>query len=270
MISAAPFDEEWLTREHARLVSSGRASVPWDACTASSLDETSRARIAALWRARADSERCSVAIFATWAVDLVGAGAEAPFLSLVTRATLDEVRHAALFDRLAEAYGAAPSPPSRDLPTMPDDARIPLRWQASREALELSVIGEGFSVTLLHELREHARDPAVRAALAVVLGDEAAHARIGWLWLSHVRSDPDARDLFGWLQAELPMAFARFEDAVFGLDDGASDDGDDEALRAHGACSRARMKTLYEALYDTLWRDGLRALGLELPPRRSR
>jgi hypothetical protein len=269
MTSAAPFDDEWLTREHTRLMSSGRASIPWSACTASSLDGVSRARIAALWRARADAERCSVAIFSTWAIDLVGAGAAAPFLSLVTRATLDEVRHEELFDRLAEAYGAPPSPPSRDLPTMPDDARIPLRWQASREALELSVIGEGFSLTLLHELREHARDPAVRSVLAQVLGDEAAHARIGWMWLSHVRNDPDARDLFAWLQAELPVAFARFEDAVFGPDEGAPEDVDDEALRAHGACARSRMKTLYAALYDTLWRDGLRALGLELPPRRS-
>ena len=88
-------------------------------------------------------------------------------------------------------------------------------------------------------------------------------------WLSHVRNDPDARDLFAWLQAELPTAFARFEDAVFGPDEGARDDSDDETLRAHGACSLSRMKSLYEALQDTLWRDGLRALGLELPPRRS-
>ncbi len=268
-MSPEPFDDGWMTREHARLMASGRAPVPWSACTAAALDEGSRARVAALWRARADAERCSVAIFATWAVDLVGAGAEAPFLALVTRAALDEVRHAELFDRLAEAYGAPAAPPSRDLPTMPDDERVPLRWQASREALELSVIGEGFSVALLYDLREHARDPAVRAALAVVLGDEAAHARVGWQWLARVRADADAPDLFAWLQALLPTAFARFEDAVFGADDGAPDDAADEALRAHGACPRARMRALYEALYDTLWRDGLGALGLHLTPRES-
>ncbi len=269
-MNLAPFDDAWLTREHERLTGAGRASVPWSECTASSLDEVSRARVAALWRARADAERSSVAIFSTWAIDLVGAGAEAPFLSLVTRAALDEVRHAELFDRLADAYGAPPHEASRDLPSMPDDERIPLRWQATREALELSVIGEGFSVTLLHELRERAVDPAVRGALAVVLGDEAAHARLGWLWLSRVRSDPDAEALFAWLEAQLPTLFQRFEDAVFGEEPFGLDDPEDTALQAHGACSRARMRALYDALHETLWSDGLRALGLShAPPRRA-
>ncbi len=73
-MNLAPFDDAWLTREHERLTGAGRASVPWSECTASSLDEVSRARVAALWRSRADAERSSVAIFSTWAIDLVGAG----------------------------------------------------------------------------------------------------------------------------------------------------------------------------------------------------
>ncbi len=270
MSAPDPWGEDpWLDVEHRRAMDAGRAEVPWDACTAATLDPTLRARVAALWRARAESERRSVAIFSTWAVDLVGARAEAPFLSLVARAAVDEVRHAELFEALARCYGAAPEPPSDALPALPDDPRVPLRWQASREALELSVIGEGFSFELLQDLRAAARDPAVRGALAVVLGDEALHARVGWRWLAAQRDAPDADALRAWLQEGLVPAFERFVAAVFG-DLGAAlgeaPDPDAAALRAHGATSLARMGSLFVELVHALWAPGLASLGFDTAP----
>jgi len=262
-------DDPWLMQEHRRTMGRDRAEVPWGRCTAATLDPALRARVAALWRARAESERRSVAIFSTWAVDLVGARAEAPFLSLVARAAVDEVRHAELFEQLARCYGAAPAPPSDALPAMPDDPRVPLHWQASREALELSVIGEGFSLGLLQDLRAVARDPAVRAALAVVLGDESRHARVGWRWLAAQRDAPDADAQRAWLQEGLVPAFERFVDAVFGdLGEalGEAPDPAEVVLRAHGATSRARMASLFLELVHALWAPGLAALGFETAP----
>ena len=263
-------DPTWLDEEHARLMRGTRGDLPWSKHTAHRLDAATRATLATVWRARADAERRSAPIFATWLVDLTGAGADARVLSVTARAVLDEVRHAELFEDLARAYGAPERAPSTALPVMPDDPEVPLRWQAAREALSLSVVAETFSLAMLHALRDAAGDPLVRAVRARVVGDESLHARLGWTLLAQWIPHDDG--LRAYLAAHAPSVLADYVAMVFGDPEALPDEAYDARLAAHGVLPQRTLWTLFETVYRTLWRPTFVRWGATLPegvPRRS-
>src|SRR5581483_1597662 len=138
-------------------------------------------------------------------------------LSLACRASLDEVRHAELFARLASLYSGREETPPPGIPPMPDDPTVPMRDQVAREALQLSVLAESYSAVLLGELHERARDPAVKGALGVVLADEVHHARMGWSALASLFADAAAGDgLRARLQRELAGTMDSLVRSMFG------------------------------------------------------
>ncbi|MEO7331818.1 MAG: ferritin-like domain-containing protein, partial [Minicystis sp.] len=246
--------ETTLGPEHRRLMDSGHRPIPWAESTAHTLSPTLRQGLGELWRARMISEHRSVGIFALYALDLLGAGAPAEALSLACRAALDEVRHAELFARLAALYTGEPETPPPGIPAMPDDPRVSMRFQVAREALHLCVCAETYSAVTLVELHHRATDPAVHAALGVVIADELHHARMGWSLLALLLAEPDTDDLRASLQAEIvPMldGFARdmFGDPTQILPPSLT--GADRALaEAHGYLSQRDEYTLFRATID--------------------
>jgi hypothetical protein len=254
-----------LAVEHRRLMDARQKPVPWDQSGAATLPDALRARLAVLWRARMISEHRSVGIFALYVLDLLGAGAPAEVLSLACRAALDEVRHAEIFARLAELYSGAAETPPPGIPPMPDDPTIPMRLQVAREALDLCVCAETYSAACLAELHERASDPAVHAALGVVLADEIFHARMGWAFLATLLSEPDAAPVARHLQAQIVPLFDGFAAGMFG-DAAASPrlTDDDQALaEAHGYITVRDEHAIFRAAIDDVWIPGLAWLRLD-------
>ena len=259
--------ETHLEAQHRRLMDAGRAAVPYDASTAASLPVELRASLAELWRARMLGEHRSVGIFALYVLDLLGAGAPAEMLSGACRASLDEVRHAEIFARLASLYSGKSETPEPGIPAMPDDASVPMRDQIAREALHLSVFAESYSAVLLGELLDRAKDPTVRAALGVVLADEVHHARMGWAMLAMLFAGERGDELRARVQAELCATMDALVKAMFGDTSRLPPPSLEEPLQAlaaaHGWMSARDEWALFEAAISDVWIPGLAALGVD-------
>jgi hypothetical protein len=129
-------------------------------------------------------EAASVVAFERLARELLACGAPAALIDAALRAATDEVRHAALLTRLAEARGGKPS-----------SARVsalPLR-ELEEIALENATEGcvrETYGALVGAYQAEHAADRELASALSTIAADEAQHAA-----LSH--------DVHAWALAEL-------------------------------------------------------------------
>ncbi len=263
-----------LAPEHRRLMDAGHRPVPWAESTAHTLPPDLRRGLAELWRARMISEHRSVGIFSLYALDLLGAGAPVEALSLACRAALDEVRHAELFARLAGLYSGELETPPPGIPPMPDDPSVPMRSQVAREALHLCVCAETYSAVTLSELHQRSTDPAVHAAIGVVIADELHHARMGWSLLNALLAEPDAGDLRASLQAELVPMLDGFARDMFGAPaamPAPSLIGEERALaEAHGYIPQRDEYALFRATVDEVWIPGLPGLGLDPSALRGR
>lgn len=271
----ATFTQETrLTAEHRRLMDSHHRPVPWERSGAADLSPELRADLADLWRARMIAEHRSVGIFSLYALDLLGAGAPAEALSLACRAALDEVRHAELFARLTSLYSGAPETPPPGIPPMPDDPGVPMSHQVAREALHLSVCSETYSAATLAELHARATDPAVHAALGIVLADEIFHARMGWALLASMLAEPGSEPVRERLQAEILPLFDGFVTDVFGdplkLPAPSLTGRDREIAEGHGYVPVADEYAIFRAAIDEVWIPGLAGLGLESGALRGR
>jgi len=263
-----------LGAEHRRLMDEGHRAVPWDRSGAADLPEDLRRSLADLWRARMISEHRSVGIFSLYTLDLLGVGAPAEVLSLACRATLDEVRHAELFARLASLYsGTLETPPPGTSP-LPEDPEVPMSHQVAREALHLCVCAETYSTAMLGELHERARDPAVKGALGVVLADEIFHARMGWSFLKTLLEGPESAVLREVLQAEMLPMLDGFAADLFGdpkaIPVPSLTGRDREIAEAHGYIPLCDEYELFRATVDQVWIPGLAGLGLATADLRGR
>jgi hypothetical protein len=108
--------------------------------------------------------------------DLVAAAASVPH---------DEIRHADYALRAARAIGG------EEAAIEFDPALLARRWEKPLGAeeldlamMEVSAIGETLSCALLSACRERARDKAMRALFATIVGDEVHHARLGWYYFA--------------------------------------------------------------------------------------
>jgi hypothetical protein len=261
-----------LAREHRRLMNARRAPVDFSRSTAARLPGRVRAALGDLWRGIAEAEHRSAGIFATYVLDLMGAGAPRPVLSVACRATLDEVRHAELAARLAAVYSGTEGEPAlpAEVPYVPDDAALSIFAQSVRQAVFLSVGAETFSAVTLAESLARARDPVVRDVLAVILGDEVHHARLGWAYLRGLLASERADETRAVLREHTLGVFDQLRTSLFG-DPRAlpppSLTGRAAALAGgHGYLPVRAQYALFLATVAEVWVPGFAALGLDARP----
>ncbi|MCB9684995.1 MAG: ferritin-like domain-containing protein [Alphaproteobacteria bacterium] len=165
------------------------------------LDPAERERLAAHWLDAAVMEHASVAAFSRMSLDLLRLGAPPELLVATHRAALDEVEHARLCFSLASAYRGIPSSPG---PLTLPEAAGSSQADAAEALLREGCVGETLAAVDAATRLAQARDPAVRAALEVVVRDESEHAALAWRTLRWMlAADPSEE-----LRARLSRAVA--------------------------------------------------------------
>ncbi|MFZ6183389.1 ferritin-like domain-containing protein [Nannocystis pusilla] len=126
-------------------------------------------------------EAASVPAFERLAAELREHHAPAELIAAALRAAVDEARHADLLGAIARRLGGRPSP-------------VELAPARSRSLVELALenavegcVGETWAALLAAHQARVAEDPELRACMAEVAADEAAHADLAWAvdaWLA--------------------------------------------------------------------------------------
>jgi hypothetical protein len=134
----------------------------------------------ASWPLRAAEELRSALIFRALSLAARACGMPEPWPARFADASRDEIRHARLCATVADRLGAEPprynaSPVRGRLAALPDA----LLRCASLLLVEVA-IGETISMCLFRAGRRSATEPLTRAALSLILRDEARHQRLGW------------------------------------------------------------------------------------------
>jgi hypothetical protein len=149
---------------------------------------------AAAWLSRAArAEAASVKAFLALRDELRAHGAPSELLAAARDAAADEVRHARAMGQLVEAAGGEPAPPVKDAK--------PVARSLFELALENAVEGcvlETFGALLAMHQARHARDAAIRDAMAAIAEDEARHGELAWAihrWVCGLLTDVDAAAL---------------------------------------------------------------------------
>jgi hypothetical protein len=147
------------------------------------LSARDRAALAAEWIEDGLAEHASVAAFARFALQLLALGAPADLVAGAQEAMADEIAHARLCFGLAAAYGGEARGPSA-LPLAGALADADDLLAVTVATLREGCIGETIAAMQAEAALAHARDPAVRAALARIAADELRHAELAWRFVA--------------------------------------------------------------------------------------
>ncbi len=192
-----------------------------------------RRALAAYWEREAAFEHASIASFARASLVLLANGAPPDLVLGTHAAALDEVEHARLTYALASTCGGTPRGPG--LLAVPGGLATSLPELATETFLE-GCAGEAAAALSLREAAAAAEDPAVRAVLERIAGDEERHAELAWrtvAWALEAGGAPVARALgaaMRLLEGELAVGAAPVSEAF--------------DLSAHGALGDAARWTL--------------------------
>lgn len=173
------------------------------------LDAGERRLLGEHWALVGAMEHASVASFARFVLELLALGAPPELVMGAQQALADEVDHARRAYALASAYAGealGPGPLAIDGALAAAGDRAALARAVVREAC----LGETLAAIEAAAAAEAAGDPAVRRALAVIAGDEARHAGLGWQALAWLLEGLDAATR-GAIEEEVALAIAALE-----------------------------------------------------------
>jgi hypothetical protein len=145
------------------------------------LSPDARAAIATGWTDAARGEHASVPAFSRLSLTLMAMGAPSDLVEAAHRAALDEIEHTKLAFALAAAYAGAEVAPGalEELMTAPAVTAGSLP-DLAEESLVDGCLLEGIAAEAARAASARATDPVIRAALATIASDEAAHAELAW------------------------------------------------------------------------------------------
>jgi len=157
------------------------------------------------------NEHRSAAVFASLVPQLIEASSTIDVQTVALRAATDEIYHATLCGDVVRAFGGDASATAEPaLVRMPEHEGLSALERAVRNVTFVGCLSETVAVALIAEERELADEPFVRATLDRILPDEVAHARLGWLYLTHNLPRLDAGAV-GRMERYLRVAFAYLE-----------------------------------------------------------
>jgi hypothetical protein len=148
------------------------------------LDPDVRARVAALWRSRADSELGAAETFRRIARALEELDADPALIALATRGVQDELGHAELCHEVAARYAGASPPAPAARPHAYPEFTGPPAVRALLLVIANCCFNETTATAYLQLCQRDAEGPLVREVLRRLLADDVDHARLGWSFLA--------------------------------------------------------------------------------------
>jgi hypothetical protein len=237
--------------------------IPWDALDASSLGAVGRELVGKSWRERAWQEHLAVGAFAILTTELAADGCDNAILERVARAASDEVRHARICQRMADALLGADATPARarGLPNVPRHAEAAPADRVLYHMVEMCCLSETITGVCFTEMLARATDRTAHATLESLLADEIDHGRVGWAYLAARQAEARLGDL----PRELPKMLERVFRPLFAAP-ALPPEADDPALEAFGWLGpRALREQVTESLRDVIV-PGFEKLGVDLGP----
>jgi hypothetical protein len=243
-----------------------RRTIAWGALGAEALGPEGRRIVGATWLGRMKQEHLAVGAFALLARELAGQGCDSVVLSLVTRASCDEVRHAEICRRFAVALLGPEAVPAsfRGLPKVPMHPGAAPEDRVLYHVVEMCCMSETLTGVYFTEMLARTTDAVAREAIESLLEDEIDHGRVGWAYLGARVRDGATRGLAEALPAMLTRTFA----GVLGAKEAATGE-DDPKLETCGYLGpRAGADVYRRALRDVIL-PGFEGLGVDLGPARK-
>jgi hypothetical protein len=210
------------------------------------LVDAAGALIAQVWAVRHGVETGASLRFAALSQGMRAAGAPATLVELATRASADEVRHAAhCADILRSRQAEVPPPETRLLFFGPRD--LGPEQRLTYEVVAQSCISETESMATLVTLLDAASDDHLKNVLQELARDEVQHARLGWAYLAWAKDRLDLSFLAGFLPA---MATAATGEDLF---QPGPPEADDPALLRSGVVPKRDRRRIYlETLHSVV------------------
>jgi 1,2-phenylacetyl-CoA epoxidase catalytic subunit len=206
--------------------------------------------VAGTWRMRMRQEHHSSAVFAGLLPQAMEAGAPVDVKMALLRASMDELRHAALCAEVAELLGASAEVEQEMEPAAPATHEdIPAEEVFLRNVFFVGCLSETVAVALLTDERDACEEPWIRRVLTQLMGDETLHARVGWLWLHTLWPTLDAAARRR-MDEYLPLAFGYYERCMVDATSGGRLRG--EQLRQARQIGFADSTVSRQLFYETM------------------
>jgi hypothetical protein len=174
-------------------------AMPWHQLEAHTLSPERRAAAQRFWTGAALAEHRAAASSGAVQRALVEARAPIDLIAMGGGFVLDELAHVELCARVAnELGGAAPLAydPARLVPPV-EPSLSPLA-RAAELVVQVHCVSETFLLAMQRRNKREQKNPLVKAVLASITRDEAAHARFGWLffeWAEPLLADEERAQL---------------------------------------------------------------------------
>jgi hypothetical protein len=172
--------------------------IPWRNLERARFTDAQREAGRKFWTANAMSEHAAAAGCSAVVRALVEARAPLDLVAVESTFVLDEIAHAEMAARIANALGGGVVAHYDADVLVPEPPR---KLSRVARAVDLAVmihcINEAFLLPLARAMIEHQPHPVMRTALRRIVKDEAAHARFGWIildWADELLDD-NAREL---------------------------------------------------------------------------
>jgi len=250
-------------RVSERSVPDGGRPVHWDTWNLEGLDAEARIRAGKSWEARMKQEHLAVGAFAMLVTELAAEGCDPIVLSLLTRASSDEVRHAEICRKMAVGLLGEDQVPKRvrGIPSIPKHPGASSETRALLHVVEMCCLSETFTGVFLTDMLSEMEEGTPRMAVESLLEDEIDHGRVGWAYLA---TRARAKRVDG-LAAALP---AMVEHTMGWVVDKARShpEPDTKPLRSVGYLGSTTAGVIFERTLRDVILPGLETCGIDLGP----
>ena len=165
-------------------------AMPWGTLEPARYDPRAVATARKAWTAAAFQEHRTAAACAHTLEALVAARAPLDLIATATRFPLDEMVHVEMCARIAMELGGAVPLRHDPLHLIPlPEKGLSALLTAADCVVRYFCIGEAISIPLLRGTWKAARHPLLKAVLARIVKDEAAHGQFGWTFLDWALED---------------------------------------------------------------------------------
>jgi len=222
------------------------------------LTASERSLIAQTWSFRAHAERSATLRFQRLARELRETGASRIVIDLAETAIEDERRHAALCDRVAQAYGGdgAEHDCAIRAPAPLGPSGLVQEDRLLFEVVAFCCFTETLNTAMLVETLKGVREPGIRSAVQEVLRDEVQHSRLGWAHLASMR----AKGRGDFLTQTLPYMFETADVPKIFVEDLRRED---PRLGLYGELCQAQREGIFLAAVRDVVFPGLEAHGID-------